>query len=188
MIIDLSLVAKIAAPVALLFIGALINRYFERRPKLTTYYGHVSAFRLRTPEQFEVFTHSIVIRNAGSKAANGVRVGHNVLPRDYQIFPSATHEVRKVPDTGDEIFIPAMVPGEQITISYLYSPPLTYNQINTYVKSDEGFAKVLQVISTPQAPRWLHVVGWTLISLGAIMLIYLVITFWHQLYLIYNRV
>jgi hypothetical protein len=169
---DWTLFANVAWPVALLVIGALINRYFERRPKLITYYGHTSAFRLRTPEQSEVFTHSIVIRNAGRKSASNIAVGHNFFPRDYQIFPAIAHEIRKVPDSADEIFIPLLVPGEQITISYLYWPPVTYAQVNTYVKSDDGFAKVLRVIPTPQSPKWVLATIWALVTLGAITALY----------------
>jgi hypothetical protein len=169
---DWSLFSNVAWPIALLVIGALINRYFERRPKLITYYGHTSAFRLRTPEQNQVFTHSIVIRNAGRKSANNVAVGHNFFPRDYQIFPAIAHEVRKIPDSADEIFIPVLVPGQQITISYLYWPPVTYAQVNTYVKSDDGFAKVLHVIPTPQSPKWLLATIWVFVTLGAITAIY----------------
>ena len=77
---DWTLFVNVAWPVALLVMGALINRYFERRPRLITYYGHTSAFRLRTPEQPEVFTHSIVIRNAGRRSATNVAVGYNFFP------------------------------------------------------------------------------------------------------------
>ncbi len=179
---DWALLANIAWPIALLIIGALINRYFERRPKLITYYGHISAFRLRTPEQPEVFTHSIVIRNAGRKSATNVTIGHNYFPRDYQIFPAIAHEVRKVPDSADEIVIPILVPQEQITISYLYWPPVTYAQINTYVKSDDGLAKVLNVIPTPQASKWLVVSAWILVALGAITAVYFLLLLVRHVY------
>jgi hypothetical protein len=174
--IDWLFVAKIASPILSLLFGAVLNHYLERRPKLITYYGHVSAFRLRIAEQADVFTHSIVIRNSGRKSATNVSVGHSLLPRDYQIYPAVAYEVRKVPDTGDEIFFPRLVPGEQVTISYLYMPPLTYNQVNTYVKSDEGFAKVLYALPTPQPPKWLLVVCWALIIVGAVSLIYVLLS------------
>jgi len=179
---DWTLFANVAWPVVLLVIGALVNRYFERRPRLITYYGHTSAFRLRTAEQSEVFTHSIVIRNAGRKSATNVAVGHNFFPRDYQIFPAISHEIRKVSDVGDEIFIPVLVPGEQITISYLYWPPVTYAQVNTYVKSDDGFAKVLRVIPTPQSPKWLLATIWALVTLGAITALYFLVLLVRHIY------
>jgi len=179
---DWNLFANIAWPVVLLVVGALVNRYFERRPKLITYYGHTSAFRLRTPEQTEVFTHSIVIRNAGRRSATNVAVGHNFFPRDYQIFPATAHEIRKVPDSADEIFIPVLVPGEQITISYLYWPPVTYAQVNTYVKSDDGLAKVLRVIPTPQAPKWLLASVWALVTVGGITILYFLAIFIRHVY------
>jgi hypothetical protein len=167
------LIFNIAAPIATLVLGALIARYFERRPKLLTHYGYISAFKLRDERQTPVFTHTIVVRNAGNSTATNIVIGHNHLPVNYQIYPPTRHEVRPVADTGDEIYIPALVAKEQITISYLYFPPLTYNDINTYVKSDEGLARVLNAILQPQPPKWLMFIIWTLVFAGAIALIYL---------------
>ena len=60
-----------------------------------------------------------------------------------------------LPDESVEILIPQMVRSEQITISYLYQPPLTFDQVNTYAKSDEGFAKITpMVVVAPQSRLW----------------------------------
>ena len=171
--VDWILVFNIVAPIATLVLGALITRYFERRPKLLTHYGTISAFKLRDEQKTNIFTHTIVVRNAGNTAATNIVVGHHHLPANYQIHPPTRHEVRSVADTGDEIYIPALVAKEQIIISYLYFPPLTYKDINTYVKSDEGSARVLNVILQPEPPKWLMFIIWTLICAGAVALIYL---------------
>ncbi len=42
MIIDWQLVATLAAPIIALFAGGWINRWFESRPVLISYFGHVS--------------------------------------------------------------------------------------------------------------------------------------------------
>ena len=168
-----SLLWSITTPLVMLVAGALVNRYFERRPKLYTHYGHISTFRVRTDKEFDVFTHSIVIRNAGNSTATGICIGHNYLPPNYQIYPAIAHEIRKVPDTGNEIYIPSMVAKEQLTISYLYYPPTTFNQINTYVKSEEGHAHFIEVLLQPRPPKWILALIWLLMIVGAITLIYL---------------
>lgn len=63
--------------------------------------------------------------------------------------------------------------NEQVTISYLYFPPLLWSQINSYTKSDESFAKTLNAIPTPQPAKWLIVVIWSLVFVGVVSLLYL---------------
>ncbi len=46
MTFDLDLAPKAAGAVALLVTGGLIDRLFERRPKLLVYYGHVASFQI----------------------------------------------------------------------------------------------------------------------------------------------
>jgi len=118
-----------------------------------------------------VFTHSVVIRNAGRRAAHNVRVGHRTLP-DFNVYPSIVYSVANLPGGGAEIVFPTLVGKEQVSISYIYSPPLTYNAINTHVKSDEGLAKVLEVLPTPQAARWLVRTISVLLAVGVIASIY----------------
>lgn len=174
--IDWNVVAIIAAPTIALFIGAALNRALERRVRLTAYYGHVSSFTVRKENPFPVFTHSIVIRNVGRKTANNVRLGHNTLP-DYQIFPSIEYSEVKLAGGGKEILIPTLVPGEQITISYLYFPPIVWKDINTYIKSDEGFAKRIEVLLTPVQPKWVKAVVGILLLIGLIASVYLIVLF-----------
>jgi hypothetical protein len=45
------------------------------------------------------------------------------------------------------------------------------------VKSDDGFAKVLNVLPTPQYPRWLFRGIWALVFIGAGSVLYLVVEF-----------
>lgn len=167
MTIDWHLVVQLALPVATLFLGAWINRWFERRPVLTSYYGHISAFKFAAPDgnKVDVYTHSVVLRNAGRMSAKNVRIVHTALP-EFVIFPAVEYTVVTLPDGGKEILIPSLVPSEQITISYLYGPPLTYAGINSGIKSDEGFAKQIPVLLQRQLPRWVNVLTAILVSLG----------------------
>ena len=50
MAIDWNAVATVAAPIIALFVGVWVNRRFESRPILISYFSHVSAFR-HVPEE-----------------------------------------------------------------------------------------------------------------------------------------
>ena len=173
MIIDWSLAARIAGPICGAVVGVVLARVIERKPKLITYVGHASAFQLKNPgqPQVQVHTHSIVIRNAGKKPASNVRVSHFSLP-NYQVFPDIVCHVEQLPNGNQDIVFPILVPGEQVSISYLYFPPLIWNQVHDRIKFDEGFARVLDVLPTPQLPRWLRGVLWALICIGAFAIVY----------------
>ncbi len=74
-----------------------------------------------------------------------------------------------------EIVIAKLVPEEQVTISYLYFPPLVFGEIHAYTKSDEGFAKILKALPTPQYPKWVSHLIWSLVFIGAIAVVYLAV-------------
>lgn len=170
--IDWQIVATIASPIIALFIGALLEHAIGERPRVVAYLGHVSGIhlpQLNPPTQ--VNTHSVVIRNAGRKKAHKVRLGHNVLPA-YQVFPDTSYEERDLPGGQKEIIFPELIPKKQITVSYLYFPPLTWEQVNTHIESDDGPVKVLNVLPTVQPPKWLRVILWALIGYGVIAVLY----------------
>jgi len=163
---DIETIAKIASPIITLLLGAVIKYYTERRSKLVSFLGHISTFKLRNENQTLVFAHSIVVRNAGGKSATNVRIGHNFLPPNIQVSPSVKYAIESNPEGGTEIIFPIIVPKEQITISYLYFPPVTWDQVNTYIKSDDGFANILNVISMPQPSKSVIAIVWFLIFMG----------------------
>ena len=172
MSIDWNVVATIASPIVALFIGAALNRILENRPRVIVYLGHVSGISLKKYEQpIQVNTHSVVIRNAGKKTDTNIRLGHNTLP-DFQIYPDIEYEVKQLPGGVKEILIPKLVPKKQITVSYLYFPPLTWDQINSHLESDSGPLKVLNVLPTIQLPKWLISLLWILIGYGVIAILY----------------
>jgi hypothetical protein len=137
MAINWSAVATIAAPIIALFVGVWINRWFESRPVLISFFEHVAAFRTTPPSapQIAVHTHAVVLRNVGRRSATNVRLRHNVLP-DFVIWPEVQHHTEDLPSGGREIVIPTLVPGEQIIISYLYFPPVTFDQVNAGILSN----------------------------------------------------
>lgn len=177
-VMDLDLLIKITVPIATAIIGALIRDYIEKRPKLVSFIGNISSFNVRIDDPnnpiLQIGTHVTVIRNAGKKSANNITIGHRYLP-DYKIFPPIQHEEREVQGSGKEIFIPRLVPGEEITISYLYKAPTTATDIIGPVKSDDGFTKVLNVMLTPQWPKWVQRTVWALVFIGIIASVYTLI-------------
>jgi hypothetical protein len=175
--IDWDIVVKIAVPLGTLVLGKYLDRWLAKRPKLITYLGHASAFTLRGENLGVIHTHAIVVRNAGRETANNVRIGHHVLPEQYQLYPAVPHTVERDPNGVAEIVISKMVPAEQVTVSYLYSPPLLWSQIHAYTKSDEGFARVLNVLPTPQLPKWALNILRVILFAGVVSLLYLAVEF-----------
>jgi hypothetical protein len=180
--INWSAVATIAAPIIALFVGVWINRRFENRPLLISYFSHVAAFRTTPPSGPTIFvhTHAVVLRNVGRRSATNVRLRHNVLP-DFTIWPEIQHHVEDLPGSGREIVIPTLIPGEQITVSYLYFAPVTFDQINAGILSNEGFARQIPVLLQRVYPRWLNRTLAALILIGLIWVVYLVFYFVRRL-------
>jgi hypothetical protein len=173
MAIDWNAVATIAAPIITLFLGVWVNRRFENRPVLISYFSHVSAFQHTPPggQLIHVNTHSVVLRNAGRQSAINVRLHHIVLP-DFNIWPAVVHHVDTLPNGARDIVIPTLVPGEQITVSYLYFPPVTVGQVNAGIKCDQGFARQIAVLLQRQYPRWVNFIASVLMIAGLVAIIY----------------
>ena len=171
--VDWQIFATLAAPIVALFLGVWVNRRFENRPVLLSHWGHVSSFNYQKGDGVTgiVNTHSVVIRNAGRRAATNVRLSHTILP-DFNIWPAVEYQLRDVPNSGPDILIPTLVPGQHVTISYLYYPPVTYANVNAGVKFDEGFATHIPVLLQRKHPTWYKVVGGMLMILGMASLLY----------------
>ena len=76
--IDPEVIAKIAGPALSLIVGAQIKHYVEARSKVVSFTGHASAFTIQGENPAVIHTHSVVVRNAGRKAATNVRLVHAV--------------------------------------------------------------------------------------------------------------
>lgn len=124
----------------------------------------------------QLHVHGIIVRNTGKKTAFNVRIGHNARVQHYVLEPQIQHEKKEALAGGWEIVIPTLVPNEQVMVSYLYFPPVTWHQINTYTKSDEGAARALNVLPTPRPPRWLVTSFLVFFYLGVIGSVYALIS------------
>ncbi len=175
MSVEWNAVATIAAPVITLFFGVWVNRKFENRPILISYFGHISSFRSTPPDRdpIHVNTHAVVLRNAGRRAATNVRLHHTVLP-DFSISPSIDYRTEVLPDETRDIVFPTLVPGEEMTISYLYFPPLTASGVNAGIKCDQGFAQAIPVLLQRQYPKWFNRIASVLLLIGIVTVLYFV--------------
>tara|TARA_R110002049_G_scaffold178727_1_gene345816 strand:- start:886 stop:1431 length:546 start_codon:yes stop_codon:yes gene_type:complete len=169
---EIDVILKLLAPIFTGAVGLIVKGYIEAKPKLILYLVHASAIPLNDEKNTNVNTHSIVVRNTGKKTANNVRIGHNYLPKSYQLYPKLTHEVKEGANSSSEILIPTLVPGEEVNISYLYFPPDTYHNVNSYCKSDEVSARPVSVIPAPHLNKFQLVLIWSLIFIGASTTVY----------------
>jgi hypothetical protein len=186
MVIDFSLFGRIAEALVIAVLGMFVGRAIERRPRVIVFYGHVGAFQLQPSGQLPgggVHTHSVVIKNTGKLAARNVRLPHRLAltpPLNFSVDPPNDFTRTPLAGGGEQIIFPVLVPGQQVTISYLYFPPLTYGQINLPISSDEGMARVLNVLPTPQRPKWLRTIFQVLAFIGAVTVVYFAaeLAFW----------
>ena len=155
-------------------VGAVIAKRVEGKADLVSYFGHASAFTARPVGQpaFVIHTHDVVIQNAGKKAANNVRVSHAALP-EFNVFPSLPYTVEQLPDGKKDIVIPKLVPRQLVVISYLYYPPLLWSQVHAGIRSDEGFARQVEMQFQRKVPNWLTVVGVVGFLIGCLTVLYL---------------
>ena len=173
MTIDWVAVATIAAPIIALVIAAWLD---GRRTRLIAYYSHVAGIAGTFPgttQPIQVNTHTVVLRNTGRQAATNVRLHHATLPL-FSIWPQVLHHVDTLPNGSQDIVIPILIPGEQITISYLYFPPVTYDQVNQGIKCDQGFAHAIPVVLQRQYPHWITRTAQLLLLVGVGSVAYIV--------------
>ena len=177
MVIDWNIVTQISAPIIAVFVTAIVSRYLSERPKLIAYYGHVAAHGFNSiiegKEITHINTHAVVIRNSGNKTATSVRISHNVLP-DFKIYPETDYRINDLPSGGRELVIPRITPKREYTISYLYFAPVTYNQIESFIESDTGAAKIVDVRLQQVFPRWVNFLVGSSMLLGLIAFIYII--------------
>jgi hypothetical protein len=96
---------------------------------------------------------------------------HATLP-DFHLFPPVAHTTQQTPGGSHDILIPSMVPNEEITVSYLYFPPLMAGQVNAGIKSDEGFAAQVPMRLQRQIPRWAGRTLFALTVFGVVAILY----------------
>ncbi len=181
MTIDWIVVSQIAAPILAAALGAVAHWWFTRGPRLVVYFGHTSSFTIRWDQsdpnlKTTLHTHTLIVRNMGRAAANNVRVGHYVWPAYFDVQPPMQHRVEDVPNSNTkEIVINKMVPRDEVHISYIYYPPLTWQRIHSLVKSDEGQATGWLVALQRVLPKWFNVQATVVYLIGIVAIVYTII-------------
>lgn len=171
------LLGEIAKPIAGVILGFLLTRAFERRAKLVSFFLHANAVQMQGDRgPYMVHTHSVVLRNEGKSAATNVRLSHARLPA-YSIFPNTPVTREELPGGVVDLVIPIIRPGEQLTIAYLYFPPLLFSQVHVGIKHDEGFAQPREVVPVTPLRRWQQHVLQCLVIIGMVALIYAIVEF-----------
>lgn len=164
--------AAILAVVVLWFLNELL------RPKLIAWYVNSSAVPIETPQQtFTFHIHTFSILNQGRRAATNVRLGHHFLPQNFSIYPPVdytTRPGRNVRD-GEVILTNPLLPGQQLSITYLYYPPLTVAGVNRDVQSNEVMGRIVNVWTNIRYPMWVYRVLLLLLLLGLATAVYLVL-------------
>lgn len=173
--LDADLIAKIAAPIVSLVVGAIVKRYTEVRSRLVSYLGHVAAFPRGTDPK--IHSHSVVLLNAGKKSAFNVRVPHGVSSAvvNVQVTPSVHFSVEKNPLGNFELLFPTLAPGEQVTIAYLYQEPIVWSQVSGHPKSDDGLAEIVRAIPAPPPNKLVLATVGALIFVGISFLVYVAV-------------
>ncbi len=154
-------------------IALVLAAWWERRgTRLISYYSHVAGIAGTPPggQPIHVNTHTVVLRNAGRRPATNVRLTHAAPLPLFSIWPPIVHSVEALPNGSQDIAIPTLIPGQQITIHYLYEPPRTFDQIHQGIKCDQGFAHAITVLLQRQYPRWAQILAQFvfLVGVGAI--------------------
>ena len=177
MTVNWTIFFQIASPVIAAVLAVVVSRHFRERERLIAFYGHIASHALNPVvdgrEVTHINTHAVVIRNNGNKTAINVRISHNVLP-NIKIYPETDYEVKELPSGGKELILPRITPKKEYTISYLYFPPITYDQINSSIESDAGPAKIINVRLQQIFPWWIQFLSISSMILGLIAFIYIV--------------
>lgn len=173
-------IATIAGPIAAVIISAIVVNLLQQRPRLLTWYHYTTTVTLpATPPattQTTVNTHAFVVRNEGKLPAHNVSVSHFVLPA-YNVYPLVPHRREDLPTGGVALIFPTLAPKEQVTITYLYVPPLVWSGVNAGVRSDDAVAEPIIALTVRKFPQWVYLALGALIYLGVAAATYLLVRF-----------
>ncbi len=169
---DWNLVLFIAFPVWI-----ILNLFWQRRPRLIAYCSLPASFpgSGEGPPD-ELRSHSLLLVNVGRADAFQVRISHHTLPafeflypKKFSVSPDFRYEVQPAATGGADIVIPVLASQQQITITYLYRPPLTLEQIHGEIGSKAGAAKQVGVLPVAEYPWWLGFLGVQLLEITVVI-------------------
>ena len=137
--------------VASTIIAAKIVELLQKRSRLTYYVSSFAKFKV---EGQDIETHSIVLDNLGKLPATNVMVPHKWLPKMHEVqTEGARYRTEITNDGGTDIVFDRLVPGDRVTIHYLYSPNDNALDMHRPPRYDEGFAEPLNMAQMRQYPK-----------------------------------
>lgn len=105
-----------------------------------------------------------------------------MLPDNFIVQPDIEYRINDLPGGSKELMFPTLAPKKDIMVSYLYFPPLTYNQINSHIESDAGAAKVVNVLLQPIVPKMVSFIAGLFMLIGLISFLYMLIFLMRDLF------
>ena len=165
---DIRLFIEVVAIVGSSISTWYLTNKFERKPRLIA--GTTRAAHIRVNKEQILSNHTLIVRNNGKKEAKNVQIIHLTLPELYQVLPAIPYTVEDLKD-GKAIVIPSLVPGEEITICYMY-PEYLFGNIHGVIKHNEGQAEYINILLTREySPKALMGMK-CLMLLGIITIVY----------------
>jgi len=171
---DYMSVVTVIAPVVAAVVGYFAKRALDRAPRVVAFMAASNSVTLGKgkPNEVTIHSHVLVIRNDGALAARDVRITHDFFPPDISVYPGVEHTLVVNPQGLTELQVPLLAPGQQLAISYMYFPPLTWAQINCDVYSETGRAERVALLPRPKPATWILVTRYFLMFAGAWAVVY----------------
>lgn len=146
------------------FTSVMIALWCQRKARVVCYLGQAGQFRFKDTE---IATHSLVIVNKGKIPAKNLQIAHMQLP-DFNVNPPGIVWKQRKLDNGLMIIeFPNFVPGQQVTISYLYLPQI-WRDIHGEIKHGDGAVKAINVLPTQIWSKSFQVGIWGLLGIGSL--------------------
>lgn len=155
-------------------VGALLAFFFQRRPRLQVFYGHVALFRADVqPAPLQLHTHAVIIKNAGNAAAHNLRVLHAIPMPNIDVHPPTNFVRNALPGGAEEIVFEVLTPKMELKLSYLYYPPILWRDINLGVRSDEAIARFVPMRLSRQFSQPVNLAIVAVFLVGIVSILYL---------------
>ena len=177
--IDWPTIGQAAWSVVLLLVGALVTWVLERKPKLTYYASHWSAYPRPGSPPLIIHTHGIVLKNVGRKTATDIRVRHELRTETFYVTPRVPYTDPDMPGGGFEIVFPRLVPQEEIAISYMHTAP--FNNFRGQITHASGPAVEVPAIPRVEHSKWVTRTILFLALVGLIAIVFVGLVFGRRL-------
>lgn len=171
---DYMSVVTVVAPIVAAVGGYFGKRALDLKPRVVAFMASANSVVMGkgTDTETTIHSHVLIIRNDGGLAARDVRITHDIFPPGLSVYPGIEYRAFENPQGQTELQFPLLAPGQQVSVSYMYFPPLIWPQINCDVYSENGRAERVTLLPKPKPARWIVSLRYVLMFTGAWALIY----------------